>query len=563
MKDIDIRDLADDKKLGRVLDTVVREVKMYAEDQIEHIKKLTDIGIALSGEKNINKLLEMIVDEARKLSGADAGTLYITEEKEKSLRFAILQNDSMKIRKGGVSGEAAEGLPNVPLFKPDGSPNHSNVSSYAALTGERVNIQDVYATEDFDFSGTKKYDVVTGYHCQSMLVIPLKNHEDKIIGVLQLLNATDRETGEIIAFPRDSIDLVGALASQAAVALTNMQLIEDLKALFYAFIKTIATAIDEKSPFTGGHINRVVNLTMEMAQAVSEADTGPLKDIIFTEDEMEELRIAAWMHDVGKITTPEHIVSKTNKLEGVFDRIELIETRFNYIIQKLENEKLKQKVKILEEGGDNFNADTAKELAALDNDYAEKIAAVQSDLDLLKAINSDKQMVDEASAALVNAIAARTYKMDGRPLPWLSENEAACLTILRGNLLEEERRIIEHHAEMTTKITRELPFPDKLANVPTYAGSHHEKLDGSGYPKGLSGDDIPIQARIIAIADVFEALTARDRPYKPPMNISQALKILGFMNKDGHIDPDIYDLFMREKLYQPYCEKELSPDQLD
>ncbi|MDY6903219.1 MAG: HD domain-containing phosphohydrolase [Thermodesulfobacteriota bacterium] len=559
MKEQNICDLADDKKLGRLLETVVREVKVYAEDQIEHIKKLTDIGLALSGEKDISKLLEMIVDEARMLSGADAGTLYIAEEKEASLRFAILQNDSMNIRKGGASGESPDGMPNVPLHNDDGTPNYSNVSSYVALTGELVNIRDVYATEDFDFSGTKKYDEVTGYHCQSMLVLPLKNHEDKIIGVLQLLNAADRETGEITAFPRDSIDLVGALASQAAVALTNMQLIENLKALFYAFIKSIATAIDEKSPFTGGHINRVVDLTMEIAEAVNKADNGPLKNIRFDDDQMEEIRIAAWMHDVGKITTPEYIVSKTNKLEGLFDRIDLIEARFHFILQKLENEKLKNQIKLLQS---QHNRDIEKELAGIHQSYETQIASVKSDLALIKEMNSNQQLADEADMARIKEIAARTYEMDGRTLPCLSENEAACLSIPRGNLLEDERQMIEHHAEMTTRITRELPFPDRLAHVPEFAGSHHEKLDGSGYPRGLSGDDIPIQARIIAIADVFEALTARDRPYKTPMSISQASKILGFMKKDGHIDPDIYDLFMNEKLYQAYSEKELSPDQL-
>ncbi|MDY6831841.1 MAG: HD domain-containing phosphohydrolase [Thermodesulfobacteriota bacterium] len=558
-EDLDISRLSADKKLGHLLESVVREVKLYAEGQIEHIQKLAQIGLALSGQKNLNTLLEMIVDEARKLSGADAGTLYIVEQKSLSLRFAIFQNDSMNIRKGGAGGDLSDEMPNVPLADEQGNPNHANVSSYVALTGESVNIEDVYETGAFDFSGTKRYDAATGYRCKSMLVMPLKNHEDKIIGVLQLLNAKDPQTGEIVKFHTDIVDLVASLASQAAIALTNTQLIEDLKALFYAFIKSIATAIDAKSSFTGEHINRVVSLTMDVAEAIHGTDSGPFSQTRFTDDEMEELRIAAWMHDVGKITTPEHIVSKTNKLEGIFDRIHLIETRFLLILQLMENRHLRVKIDLLKT--DNSPAALEK-MEAMDRELQARKAGILESLELLKAVNTNKGMVDERAVKQVREIAARTYHIGGNAYPWLSENEAACLSILKGNLLDEERRLVEQHAEMTINITRELPFPDRFSHVPEYAGAHHEKLDGSGYPLGLAGDQIPLQARIIAIADVFEALTAPDRPYKRPMHISQALKILQDMAAAGHIDGDIVRMFIEQKVYQAYADKKLAPEQL-
>ena len=267
------------------------------------------------------------------------------------------------------------------------------------------------------------------------------------------------------------------------------------------------------------------------------------------------------MHDIGKITTPEHLVSKTNKLEGIFDRIELLETRFALIQQVFENECLKRKIEILQSG--EAAACRDQSFDQLNADLQRKITDLANDLDLLRRINSDKQQANEQTVVHVAGIAKKTFLLDGREQPYLTAEEKECLSILRGNLLESERKIIEHHAEMTRRITRELPFPERLARVPEYAAGHHEKLDGSGYPAGLKAADIPIQSRIIAVADVFEALTARDRPYKGPMTVSQALKILGFMKKDGHIDPDIYDLFVDKKLYLAYSEKELDGKQME
>jgi HD-GYP domain-containing protein (c-di-GMP phosphodiesterase class II) len=548
--------LSQNPRLNRMLQSVLEEVRGYAEDQIKHIQELTKIGLALSAEKKINKLLEMIVDQARALSNADAGTLYILDDDGQHLRFEILQNDSMGTRMGGTSGDTID-LPKVPLFA-DGRPNYANVSSYTALTGQIVNIPDVYEAEGFDFTGPRKYDAASGYRSTSMLVIPMKNHENDIIGVLQLLNAQDRENGDVVAFSPEYVDLIGSLASQAAVALTNAQLIQDLKSLFYAFIQSIATAIDAKSPYTKGHIDRVVDLTMMIVEAVNDSDQGPFRNVHMDEEAVEELRIAAWMHDVGKITTPEYVVNKSTKLETLFDRVGLIETRFQVIARDVETRYLRRKIDLLA-GGD---ADT-EALAALDRAMADALATVDEEFETVRACNHPGEFLSDDKIERLQAIAAKTYSAGNGQQPYLTEDELKNLCIRKGSLTAEERRVIEHHATMTMKILDQLPFPKKLGRVPEYACGHHEKLDGSGYPQGLNKDKLSLQSRIMAIADIFEALTARDRPYKKPMKLSQAVRIMGFMKKDNHIDPDLYDLFIGSRLYMNYARKQMNPDQVD
>ncbi|MDO9566163.1 MAG: HD domain-containing phosphohydrolase [Candidatus Desulfaltia sp.] len=525
-------------------------------NQQKQIKQLAEIGLALSGEKNINKLLEMIIDEARDLSNADAGTLYTVDGDKLHLSFEIMQNDSMKIRMGGTSGNKIT-LPKVPLYI-NGRPNHSNVSSYTALTGETINIPDVYKASGFDFTGPRKYDATTGYRSKSMLVIPMKNHENDIIGVLQLLNAKNIKTGKVVSFPAKYVNLIASLASQAAIVLTNTQLIHDLKNLFYSFIKSIATAIDEKSPYTGGHIRRVVFLTMMIAEEINKSHDGPFKDIYFNEDEIEELRLAAWMHDVGKITTPEHVVDKSTKLETIYDRIFLIETRFNLIAGLIKKRYLKQKIELL------INEENSKDkIKRIEQVLGDEIKTLYDELDFIKECNKTKEFMDDDKIKRVKNIAKKTYSLNNEEHYYLTEDEVKNLCIRKGTLTEEERKIVENHAEMTLKILKQIPFPKKLANVPKYAASHHEKLDGSGYPRGLTAKEMPFQLRIMVIADIFEALTAKDRPYKQPINLSLAIKIMEYMKKDKHIDSDIYDLFIKERLFYDYAKKEMFSEQID
>ncbi|MBF0482107.1 MAG: GAF domain-containing protein [Desulfovibrionaceae bacterium] len=557
--------LAKDGCLDRLLDVVRGEARRQAAEHMDHLKQLARIGLALSGQTDMDRLLEMIVDEARRLAFADAGTLYIVNPERSHLLFVILQNDTMNTRMGGATGQAIS-LPPVPLFCDDGGENHAHVSAHVALSGEIVNIPDVYEAQGFDFTGPRRYDQATGYRSKSMLVIPMRNHENEIIGVLQLLNAKDAASGAVRPFDREREDLVASLASQAAVALTNAQLVRDLKTLLDAFIRSIAAAIDAKSPYTAGHISRVVELTMLIAEKINQDQAGPFKDVRLSDAQLEELSLAAWMHDVGKIVTPEHVVDKSTKLEAVFDRCELVKTRFRLFEQAAA-------------AGYHAACASLRETAANQGDCAQPGEALAQSLALAKerfetqaaALREDREFVlacntafmDEGKLARLRDLAARTFPVDGEDVPYLTENELYNLSIVKGTLNAEERAVIENHARITFEMLGRLPFPKRLAKVPYFAGSHHEKLDGTGYPNHLTAKDVPLQARILAVADIFEALTAKDRPYKKPMPLSQAIKILGFMEKDKHIDADVLRLFYDSGACLEYAAKQLSPEQID
>ncbi len=545
----------EDPQLSKMLQGVVANIKDYANQQLNHIKRLSEIGIALSSEKNLLNLLEMIVDESRSFSRADAGTLYLMNEKDSCLDFAIVQNDTMKTRMGGRGAPIT--WPSVPLER-EGKPNYSNVSSYVALTGKIVNIADVYEAEGFDFSGTKKFDAGTGYRSMSMLVVPMQNKDGEVIGVLQLINALDADTGKPVAFLPKDVELIASLASQAAVAITNVQLYRDLERLFDSFIQAIASAIDEKSPYTAGHIQRVQRLTMYIAEAINEQSEGVFKDLYFNADQMRELSIAAWLHDVGKIVTPEHIVDKSTKLEAIFDRAHLISCRFDNIKRAAYINYLTGKAT----KGDGNNVQD-KDIAEVDANLNGEFEQIERDKHFVLSCNQPGEFMDDAKIERLKKIASKKWIDNETEQPYLTGDELYNLSIRKGSLNNEDRKVIENHVAVTYKMLSKLPFPKRLSRVPEIAAKHHEKLDGTGYPFASKAEDIPIQARILAIADIFEALTAKDRPYKKAMPVSQALKILGFMRKDGHIDGDILDLFLEKKLYSKYALEELNPEQLD
>jgi len=543
-----------DKRLDHLLQNVISEVKAYAGEQNSQIKRLTQIGLALSSEKDLDRLLEMILSEARHFTCADAGTLYLVDRQANQLRFAILQNVTLGSRIAGMDDVSAS-FPSIPLEK-DGEPNFSNVASYVALSGDVVNMVDVYDTTSFDFTGPKHYDAMTGYRSKSMLVIPMKNHQNETIGVLQLLNAQEPGSGKVTAFSEEHMDLIGSLASQAAVALTNAQLIQELKNLFYSFIRSIATAIDEKSPFTGGHVRRVAGLTTMIAGKINETDHGPFADVHFTEAEMEEIHLAAWMHDVGKITTPEHVIDKHTKLEAIVDRIELVDARFDLIRRGIENDHLRTRLSLLERG--LFDRGASDEL---NKKMEAELKTLEEERGFVKACNSPLEPMNDEKIARLQEIAAKTYQIDGREHPYLTADEASNLSTRNGSLTDDERRVIEKHVLMTIEILKELPFPKGLSRLVEFAAGHHEKLDGSGYPFGLRDHQLPLQARIIAVADVFEALTSRDRPYKEPMKVSQAVEILRRMKDQCHIDPDVFDLLIESGLHTEYAQRELNLEQ--
>jgi HD-GYP domain-containing protein (c-di-GMP phosphodiesterase class II) len=535
-------------------------VKNYIQSLEKQVGNLANIGLALSKEKNMSKLLEMILIEAKRIANSDGGTLYMMTD-DNRLRFEIMMTDSLNFHMGGTSEKDIPFYP-VKLYNEEGNQNKSMIAAYVALTGETVNIPDAYKAKGFDFSGTKMFDEKTGYHSQSFLTVPLKNHEDEIIGVLQLLNAQTQNSKNIIAFTSDIQEMVEALASQAAVAITNKNLIKDLEALFESFIKLIASAIDAKSPYTGGHCARVPEITILLAKAVQNTIDGPFADISFTDKEMYELKIAAWLHDCGKVATPEFVVDKSTKLETIYDRVNEVETRFAALKRDAQIKLLKRELKVERDKSISKEEKSIK-IKTLKSEYLKKLRDLKSDLEFIKESNIGGEFMSGDKKDRVHTISNYRWKPNGKMKNFLSEDEVYNLTIPRGTLTAEERKVINDHIVVTINMLEELPYPKHLKNVPEFAGGHHEKLDGTGYPKGLTKNEMSVQARIMAIADIFEALTAKDRPYKKGKTLSQAMRILGFMKNDAHIDVDLFDIFVRDKIYLKYAENYLDPDQID
>ncbi len=508
------------------------------------IRKLTNIGIALSAEKNPGNLLEQIVTGAMELTGADGGTLYLLKE-DQQLHFEIIVTRSLSIRinyrKGGESG-----FKTIPLYLDDESPNLHNVAAHAVLKQRTINIPDAYSAKGFDFSGTKRFDSDIGYRSQSFLTVPLKNHEGDIIAVLQLINKVDAQSKRITHFTLEDQRLAESLASQAAVALTNNNLMAEMKGLFESFIHLLANAIDDKSPYTGGHCRRVPILTMLLADAAHHATEGPLSDFVMTDQIRYELEVAAWLHDCGKIITPDYVVDKATKLETIYDGIDFLRLKYEILKRDQEIARLKSGA------GATYTPTPDTESTALEQELA-----------FLAKSNIGGEFMSDADIEKIRQISRRTLSVDGKEEPLLSEKDVTNLSIRRGTLNDQERKIVNRHIEMTIKMLNELPFPKHLQNVPEYAGGHHERMDGKGYPNGLTREQMSIPARIMAIADIFEALTAKDRPYKKAKPLSEALTILGRMKLDNHIDPDLFDVFIRDKVYLAYAEQYLEAHQMD
>jgi HD-GYP domain-containing protein (c-di-GMP phosphodiesterase class II) len=515
-------------------------LKPPSTDLLQRLDQLVEIGVSLSSARDINKLLESILVAAKSITNADGGTLYRMQD-GRSLKFEIMRNDTLGIAMGGASGVPIPFYP-VNLFDDAGKPIESMVAAYACHHDCSVNIADAYTEKGFDFSGTKRFDEKTGYRSKSFLTIPIKNHENEIIGVLQLINAKDPETGMVRAFSDADQRLAESLGSQAAIALTNRLLINHLEALFESFIKVINAAIDDKSPYTGGHCERVPALTMMLAEAVTNCQTGPLKDFTMSERDRYELKIAGLVHDCGKVTTPVHVVDKATKLQTIFDRIELIDTRFEVV---------KRDAQIA------FADDPAK--------LEQRLREIDDDREFVRHINIGGESMKDADVERVLAIAGKYRWRDpaGNETNFLSDEEVTNLTIRAGTLTKEERQVINHHIDVTIQMLEALPWPRHLSNVVEYAGGHHERMDGKGYPKGLTREQMSVQARCMGIADIFEALTARDRPYKKGKTLSEALTILGKFKLNGHIDPDLFDVFMWGRVYDKYAAEFMPPEQID
>ncbi|MEY4267320.1 MAG: hypothetical protein RIS90_1855, partial [Pseudomonadota bacterium] len=419
-------------------------------------------------------------------------------------------------------------------------------------------VADAYTDPAFDFSGTRRFDQSTGYRSKSFLTVPMKDHEGEVIGVLQLLNAQRPGTTDVVPFSQADQSLVESLASQAAIALNNRLLMSQLEALFESLIRLINVAIEEKSQYTGGHCSRVPELTLMLADAVAQTTTGPLADFTMDGRDRYELKIAGLLHDCGKITTPVHVVDKATKLETLFDRVALIDTRFEVLKRDAEIEALRAQLAL------RPCVDAPAEARLVSQCEAAQ-TAIDSDRTFLRATNKGAEFMNDAAIARVQAIASQRVwrNEDGVVVPFLTANELENLSIRGGTLTQDERATINHHIVATIKMLEQLPWPRHLKRVPEYAGGHHERMDGKGYPKGLKREQMSVQARIMGIADIFEALTASDRPYKKGMKLSQAISIMRKFKETGHIDPDLFDVFMQERVYLSYAQQFLEPWQID
>jgi len=507
----------------------VASFPLEAESPLNLVENLLNIGIALSSEKDHNRLLEMILTEARRITNADAGTLYLCEKDR--LVFKILQNKTMNTYQGG-GGEVIN-IPPVRLVR-------ENVSAYVALTGKSVNISDVYNAEGFDFSGPRNYDKITGYRTQSMLVVPMENHESEIIGVLQLINALDRGQSIVVPFAPQYQKVIESLASQAAIALTNAKLISDIEQLFHSFVQMITTAIDARTPYNANHSRRVAQLAGELARAVNQSPSELWQDQKFDGERLEQLVMAGWLHDIGKVATPLEVMNKATRLEG---RLELVLQRLDYIYQSKLADLYREKADLAESGDVGRDDPQASHRADLD--------CILEARELVLKANNPATFIDDPMAAKLDQVASLKYRdPEGRELPYLSPAELECLTIKKGTLTDGERGIMEEHVAITARMLEKIPFIKKYASVPLYSAMHHEHLDGKGYPLGLAGGQIPLEARILALADVYDALTAGDRPYKKAMPVDDALRILGFMVKDGKLDADLFSLFRDSRVWE-------------
>ncbi len=573
------------------------------------LEKLINIGISLSHERNHDKLMESILFEAIDLAHADAGTLYTLSKDRTQLHFQTVRTKSLNIYLGGTSNNPIN-IPPVNLYAPGTrEPNYKNIVTNAVLKNETVVIDNAYDTALFDFSGTYAFDKKMGYHSRSFITIPLCLQDNQVIGALQLINAKCHITNDTIPFSDDVVQIISSLASQAAVALDNHYLLKEQEALFDGFFRLIAGAIDTKSLYTGGHCTRVPLIALDLASAVSASDHPYVKDFSLSDDEWKSFEIACWLHDCGKITTPEHVVDKATKLETIYNRIHEIRMRFEVLIRDSEIQRLQglnsgggpeilaqqhaQRVKKIKEDfqfiancniGDEFLSQEKIDrihsiskqtwtrhlsdrlgLASLEAQHMESLGPEES-LPTTEHILADKQkFIIPRKGRDIDPFSKNTnhvIKMDIPPNLY-NYGEIYNLSISRGTLSPEERFKINDHVIQTLFMLDNLPFPNHLKNVIEYACGHHETIIGTGYPKKLTRDEMSIPARILAIADIYEALTASDRPYKKGKTVDEALKIMNFMKKDQHIDPDLFDIFINDGIWKQYAIDHLKPEQFN
>ena len=474
------------------------------------LKRILDIAVSLTAEKNYSKLLEKVISECMEITNCDAGTLYILNEDK--LDFMILRNNTMNVYEGG-NGEPIKTMPPVVL-------DEKYVCAYSAINKKTINVRDVYEDSSFDWQGPRRYDSFSGYHTESMLVVPLIDHDDKVIGVLQLINAQDAE-GKTIGFSKDSETIVFSISSEAAISLSNMILLKQLRDMLYSFVSSLTTAIDQRTPYNANHSYNVAKYCNGFAQYLMREKKARTDFEYITDSEREQLVLAALVHDVGKLITPLEIMNKPDRLDR---RLPIMEIRWKL---------LKALIKL----------DLADNIITSDK-YSTLSEQFEKGIELIRTSNTAGFLSEETR----NDIKALkdlcvTDRSTGEKVEFITDEELHEMMIVKGTLTEEERKIIEMHVVYTDRILSKISFQDNFKLVRKFAAAHHEYLDGTGYPNGLTAKDLPLEVRIMTIADIYDSLTADDRPYKKALPVPKALSILSSMADEGKLDKDLVEQF--------------------
>ncbi|HOV16285.1 MAG TPA: HD domain-containing phosphohydrolase [Candidatus Cloacimonadota bacterium] len=544
----------EEKKKGEKGKLKNADYSALRDKNIDHLRNFTRIGVALSSAASLEEIFDLILQEAIAFTNADGATIYRVSEGKKALEFVVVYNRALKLHMGGLKNPIT--WTQIPLFDNEGKPNLKHIAAYVYHTGKALNFEDVYLTVDYGISGTKAIDAENNYRTKSMLTLPLKSHEEEVLGILQVINAMN-DKGEIVAFDDEQKFMLESLASLAAIAMTNRKLINDLEALLFQFMQAFVKGIELKSAYSSNHITRVAFLTDMIAKKINAVEKGKFSRVKFNSDELQELTMAGLMHDAGKIITPEHLINKATKLESVTDRIDLVNLRFKLFKQVLQLYKLVEgEEKLLKEATKWYPEKPP-------SDAAELFDNLEKDRQFLEKVNYGAEYLSDASVERITAIGKISLNWKGETWTLLTPEEAHNLQIRGGTLTAQERQIVDEHANITWEMLSKLKFPSKYKNVPLYAASHHEKLNGSGHPFGLKADQIPIQSRIIAVADLFEALSSPERPYKKSNSLGETLKIMAQSAKKNEIDADILDLILDSGLYLEFAQRLMKSEQID
>ena len=505
------------------------------------LSELNKIGAALSAERDIRKLLALILTKSRHITSADAGSLYLIEKGGKSgepdaLKFVLPQNDSVTV---------AFQESRMPL-------NEASIAGHVAVGGRAVSVDDAYELPPgTPYSFPRSFDQKSGYRSKSMLVVPMRDHQDEVIGVIQLINKKTDPTALlqpssvvdrlVVSFDRLDLDLMMSLASQAAVAITNARLIDDIKSLFDSFVLASVTAIESRDPTTSGHSNRVAELTVGLARKIDGVSSGIFAPVRFTSDQLQEIRYASLLHDFGKVGVREKVLVKAKKL--YFGEMLAIRQRFGVIRRTVEADYLRARIACLESGG------SRDEMAMLEVDHAKRQVDVGRALELVARSNEPALLEADTASALLELPGMSYLDVDGVTRPYITPNELEALSIRRGSLSEQERVEIESHVTHTFRFLSQIPWTGEFARVPEIAFAHHEKLDGTGYPRRLAAHDIPLQSRMMTISDIFDALVAWDRPYKKAVPVEKALAILNDEAQHGKLDTELLKVFIEARVF--------------